>query len=57
MISTGGSVSTSTTGLASRTSLRTTGGHGRGAACSGRMPLLRAQKSFCGGEPLGTGPA
>ncbi|NBW96249.1 MAG: hypothetical protein EBR28_05875, partial [Planctomycetia bacterium] len=21
------------------------------------MPLLRAQKSFCGGDPFGTGPA
>jgi len=39
------------------TSLWTMGGHGLGAAWSGRTPLLRAQKSFCGGEPLGTGPA
>jgi glucose-1-phosphate adenylyltransferase len=34
----------------------TSGGHGRGAAFSGRMPLLRARKSFCGADPFGTGP-
>jgi hypothetical protein len=34
----------------------TIGGQGRGSTPIGMIPLLRARKSFCGAEPLGTGP-